>query len=358
MTTSPSELSSLESLGGWPAVLGLLRPGLVVPDKLIAAALGEILEGRAQPSQIAAFALGLRARGETVAELSAALTTMLRFGVEVHLTATLAESAVDTCGTGGDRSGTFNVSTTAAFVVAGAGVPVCKHGGRAASSQTGSADVLEALGVNVELGPEAVARCVDEAGIGFCFAPRYHPAMRFAAPTRRELGVATLFNILGPMANPARVRHQVVGVADAQLGPLVAGVLEAQQRRRAVVVWGHDGLDELTTTTTSSMLIVEPGIELTEVVVDPSAFGFAPATVADLRGGDAGVNAAILRGVLEGRIGAHRNIVLLNAGAALLAGGAVTTLADGVVRAEAAIDDGSAIAALERLITLSTELTV
>jgi anthranilate phosphoribosyltransferase len=284
---------------------------------------------------------------------------MLAASEQVTVPETLLERLVDTCGTGGDRSGTINVSTIAALVVAGAGAPVCKHGGRAASSQAGSADVLEALGVVIDLGPAGVARCIEEAGIGFCFAPRYHPAMRHAVPVRRELGVPTAFNFLGPLANPARVRRQVLGVGDANMAPKMAQVLAAGGATRALVVHGADGLDELSTTGPSLMFDwrANPGSpgELTPVTVDPASLGLAPARVADLVGGDADTNASLARRVLAGEPGPHRDIVLLNAAAGLVAAGVAADVPAGLVQAAAAVDEGRAEAVLDRLVAVSGE---
>ncbi len=283
---------------------------------------------------------------------------------------------------GGDRSGTINVSTLAALVVAGAGVPVCKHGGRAASSKAGSADVLEALGVVIDLGPAGVATCIREAGIGFCFAPRYHPAMRHSVPVRRELGVPTAFNFLGPLANPAGVRRQVVGVGDPAMAEKMARVLAAGGAAHVLVVHGAGGLDELSTTGPSMMYEyrapssatgpagevgpdsgsvgdagVAPavGSNVVAVPVDPAALGLAPARLSDLLGGDAGTNADLARRVLDGELGPHRDIVLLNGAAGLMVAGAVTSLAEGIAIGAGVLDDGRAARCLDRLISVSNE---
>ena len=339
------------------------------------AALADILEGNATPAQIAAFVIGLRCKGETVAEMTGLGAAMLADSERVALPPLLAGRLVDTCGTGGDRSGTINVSTIAALVVAGSGVPVCKHGGRAASSRAGSADVLEALGVVIDLGPLGVARCIEEAGIGFCFAPRFHPAMRHAGPVRRELGVATAFNFLGPLANPARLRRQVVGVGDPAMAPKMVRVLAAGGAIHALVVHGADGLDELSTTGPSTVyqwrapgrdgvspevcqspMDLDVGLESLQVVtVDPVALGLPGARREDLSGGDADTNATLARRVLAGDRGPHRDIVLLNAAAGLVAAGVTADLAAGLVLAAASIDEGEAEAALERLVSVSRE---
>ena len=242
----------------------------------------------------------------------------------------------------------------AAIVIAGAGVPVCKHGARGASSQCGTADVLEALGVAIELSPEGVRRCVEEAGIGFCFAPRFHPAFRFAAPSRREIGIPTVFNLLGPMANPGRVRRQVIGVADARFAERMLASLRAHGSTDAWVVHGG-GLDELTTTGPSTVLSLDHGGAAHTFTVDPVELGLAPATHAELVGGDPAHNAAVVHRVLGGDRGAHRDIVVLNAAAALVVAGVVDDLAAGLVVAESAIDDGAAKAALDRMIAVSQE---
>jgi anthranilate phosphoribosyltransferase len=242
----------------------------------------------------------------------------------------------------------------AAFVIAGAGGRVCKHGNRAASSTSGSADLLDALGVAFDLGPAGVARCVGEVGMGFCFAPRFHPAMRHVGPTRRELGVATVFNFLGPVANPARVRRQVVGVSDPAMAERVVAVLRARDAERALVVFGHDGLDELTTATTSTMLDLHEGIVRT-CLVDPEELGLRLAPAEAVAGGDAARNAAICEAVLGGEPGPRRDIVALNAAAGLVAGGVVEDLPAGMEAATAAIDGGAAAAVVDRLVAVSRE---
>ncbi len=296
-----------------------------------------ILNGAATDGEIAAFIIALRMKGETIEELSALVRTMLFFAVPLNI----APGAIDTCGTGGDRSGTFNVSTLGAIVAAGAGARVVKHGNRAASSQCGSADVLETLGIAIELGPDGVAACVDEAGIGFCFAQRYHPALRFIGPVRRELGVPTTFNFLGPLANPARVTRQCVGVSDPAMARRVLAVLVANGADHAMVFCGDDGLDELTTTTTSHVVEYRDG-ETLEYVLDPTDFGIALATPAALLGGDPIYNAGIIERVLAGEQGAPRDIAVLNAGAALQVAGLAPNWETAVALAEGAIDSGAA----------------
>ena len=343
---------TLAELGGWPHILGSLSRGEDLTGEQASAAMTDVLGGEATPSQIAGFIVALRIKGETVEEMTGLLRTMLEFGERVTVPDAVLPRLVDTCGTGGDRSGTINVSTIAGLVVAGAGAPVCKHGNRAASSACGSADVLEALGVVADLGPDGVARCIAEAGIGFCFAPRYHPAMRHAGPVRRELGVPTVFNFLGPMANPARVRRQVLGVSDPAMADKVLDVLAANGAERALVVYGHDGLDELTTTTTSTVRELRNG-ETHRYVVDPVELGLKRAERSDLAGADAPRNAELARRVLDGEPGPQRDVVLLNAAAGLVAAGVADDLAEGLAAATAAIDDGRAAAALERLVATS-----
>jgi anthranilate phosphoribosyltransferase len=334
----------------WPDALGPLLRGDDLDASVVDAAMTTILEGEATDAQIAAFAVALRAKGETSTELATMVRTMLRFGERVDVPE--GSPLVDTCGTGGDRSGTINVSTAAAIVTAGAGVRVAKHGNRAASSDCGSADVLEALDVVIDLGPAGVARCIDEAGIGFCFAPRFHPAMRFAGPPRRELGVATTFNFLGPLANPARAPRRTVGVADPDMAERVVATLAELGVERAFVFFGHDGLDELTTTTASTVRELRDGA-VHRFVLDPVDVGLAHASIEDLRGGDAPTNAGIVRRVLDGEKGAPRDIVGLNAAGALVAAGAAADFPSGVELAFATIDTGAAGDALDRLVRTS-----
>jgi anthranilate phosphoribosyltransferase len=335
-----------------PVLAQLSRRADLAPGDL-AGALVEILEGRVSDVQVAGFAVALRTKGETAEELSVLVETMLRYATLVE---GVPDHAIDTCGTGGDRSGSINVSTIATLIAAGAGATVVKHGNRAVSSHCGSADVLEALGIDIELDAAGVARCVEQVGVGFCFAPKYHPALRFLGPARRELGVPTTFNILGPLLNPARVRRQVVGVSDAAMAERMLHALVANGSERAFVVHGHDGMDELTTTTTSAISDLIDG-ELRTSIVDPAEFGIALATADDLRGGDAARNATIVREVLDGKAGAARDIAVLNAAAALVVAGIAGDVADGVERARAAIDSGAAAGVLDRWIAATREAT-
>jgi len=347
-------LITLAELGGWPAVLGPLTSGGDLTSTQARAAMAEILEGAATPAQIAAFIVGLRMKGETVEEMVGLVDAMLDAAEPVPVDPT---GLVDTCGAGGAmarRVAAFNVSTIAAFVVAGAGAKVCKHGNRGLSSTSGSFDLLEALGVVIDLGPEQVATCISEAGIGFCFAPRFHASMRHAGPVRRELGVPTVFNFLGPLANPARVRRQVVGVSDPAMAERMLGVLESHGAEHALVVYGHDGLDELTITGTSTVLELREGAVRT-YVVDPAELGLAVASPEALRGGDAATNADLTRRVLDGEAGPHRDIVVLNAAAGLVVAGLAEDLVDGLELAGSSVGSGAAAAALDRLIEVSKQ---
>jgi anthranilate phosphoribosyltransferase len=330
-----------------PILARLTRGNELSADEIDAAA-DEIFEGRVSEVQAAGFIVALRTKGETADELAALVRAMQRFGTPV----TVPDGAIDTCGTGGDRSGTVNVSTMAALIAAGAGASVVKHGNRAQSSKAGSADVFEALGVAIDLGPAGVARCVEEAGVGFCFAPRYHPAMRFLGPARKELGVPTTFNFLGPLANPARVRRQAVGVSDPEMATRMLGTLRALGTERAMVFSGDDGLDELTTTTTSTVHELIDG-NLHEFKVDPLDVGIARSEAAQLCGGDAATNAGVLSAVLAGEAGPCRDIAVLNAAAALMVAGKASDLAGGVEMAIAAVDSGAANRALESLVRVS-----
>src|SRR4051812_21880668 len=329
-------------------ILARLTRGAELGADEIDAATTEIFEGRVSEVQAAGFIVALRTKGETADELAALVRAMLRFGTAV----TVADGAIDTCGTGGDRSGTVNVSTMAALIAAGAGARVVKHGNRAQSSQSGSADVFEALGVAIDLGPVGVARCVDEAGVGFCFAPRYHPAMRFLGPARKELGVPTTFNFLGPLANPARVRRQAVGVSDPTMAAKMLGTLRVLGTERAMVFSGDDGLDELTTTTTSTVHELIDG-NLREFKIDPLDVGIARSDAAHLCGGNAATNAGVLRAVLAGEAGPRCYIAVLNGAAALMVAGLASDLAAGVEMAMASVDGGAAARALESLVRVS-----
>jgi anthranilate phosphoribosyltransferase len=332
----------------WPDVLGRLVRREDLPADLAERALGAVLAGEATDAQIAAFAVALRQKGETPAELAALVRAMLAHAERVELAGPL----VDTCGTGGDRAGTVNVSTMAALIAAGAGASIAKHGNRAASSQCGSADVLEALGVVIDLGPDGVTRCVHEAGIGFCFALRYHAALRHAAAARRELGVPTTFNFLGPLASPAGATRRTVGVSDPAMAPRLVEALAELGVERALVFYGHDGLDELTTTTTSTVYELHDGT-IGRFDVDPAALGLPTVQRGALAGGDAAGNAQAVHGVLAGRSGPIRDIAILNAAAALVVADLAEDLAAGLDLARRSIDDGRAAAALEAFVRTS-----
>ncbi|MGH7308038.1 MAG: anthranilate phosphoribosyltransferase [Candidatus Rokuibacteriota bacterium] len=328
-----------------------------------AAAMEAIMSGAATNAQIAAFLTALRMKGETVEELIGFAQVMRQKVVRIRahgeemagLTGTDREMLVDTCGTGGDASGTFNVSTATAFVVAGTGLPVAKHGNRSVSSLCGSADVVETLGINLELTPAQVARCIDEVGIGFLYAPLLHTAMRHVMPARREMGIRTVFNMLGPLTNPAGANVQVIGVYTAALTEPLARVLAELGTARAFVVHGADGLDEISNTGESRLSEVREGTVRT-FTVRPEEFGVGRTTIAELRGGDREQNAGIIRAILNGEPGPRRDIVLMNAAAALVAGGRARELKEGVEVAARSIDSGAARAKLQALVTLSQQL--
>ena len=347
-------MTTIADLGGWPALLGRLADSRDLDAAHTYAAMADMLAGNATPAQVAGFVVALRIKGETVDELSGLLDAMLDAAELVDVPPDLSTRLVDIVGTGGDRSHSINVSTLAMLVVAGAGVPVCKHGNRAASSQCGAADLLAELGVAIELSPAGIVHCLHSAGVAFCFAPRFHPALRHVGPTRRELGIPTAFNILGPMANPARVRRQVVGLADARIAERMLGVMAAHGAEHVMIVHGDDGLDELTTTAPSTIWELRDG----EVVVkrfDPVELGLRRVDGGELRGGAPSVNAELARAVLAGERGARRDIVVLNAAAGLLVGGVVDGWLVALELASAVIDDGRAAATLDRLIAASHE---
>lgn len=331
----------------WPDLLSRLAAGESLTSAQAAEAMQAIMEEEATPAQVGGFLMALRTKGETVDEVEGLARTMLEKANAVRADGPL----VDTCGTGGDRAGTFNISTIGAIVVAGAGAKVAKHGNRAASSHCGSADLLDELGVKIDLGPEGVARCIAEAGIGFMFAPAYHPATAYAVGIRRELRVTTVFNFLGPLTNPARPAAQVVGVSDARMVPMMAEVL-ARRGVRAKVFRGDDGLDELTTTGPSRVFEARDG-EVAEATLDPEELGLGRASREDLLGGDVGENASIARAVLAGEAGPKRDVVLLNAAAALEVAGLASGLQEGIRLAAESIDSGSAASVLERFAEVS-----
>ncbi|RJO69333.1 anthranilate phosphoribosyltransferase [Nocardia panacis] len=345
----------------WPQVLGTLADGGDLAADDTAWVINEIFTDNATSAQIAAFGVAIKIKGPTPSELTGLAAGMLRHARLVHIDG----DAVDIVGTGGDRSGSVNISTMSSIVVAAAGVPVVKHGNRAASSKSGGADVLEALGVKLALGPEAVARCVREMGIGFCFAPLFHPALRYAGQARSEIGIPTVFNVLGPLTNPAQPRAGLIGCAFPDLLAVIAGVF-TERGSSALVVRGNDGLDEITISDTTHAFVVSGG-RMRETTIDPTRIGIARADLDALRGGDATVNAQVARDVFAGKVGPVRDAVLVNSAAAILAYdlslGTVDhemdlheELARGAARAGRAIDSGAAAALLERWATLTNSL--
>ncbi len=312
------------------------------------AAFDIIMSGNATPAQIGGFLMALRVRGETVDEIAGAVATMRAKMVPVEA----PEGAVDVVGTGGDGSHTLNISTASAFVVAGAGVPVAKHGNRALSSRSGAADVLMALGVNVDVPPSVIADAIREAGIGFMFAPAHHAAMKHVGPARVELGTRTIFNLLGPLSNPAGVKRQLVGVFAAEWLEPLAAVLAALGSERAWIVHGAGGVDEITSTGPTQVVALDGGT-IERFTIAPEDVGLPLSPPEAIRGGDAGENAAALRALLGGAPGAYRDTVLLNAGATLIVAGKVGSLSEGVARAANAIDTGAAMARLEKLVAVT-----
>ncbi len=332
--------------------IGILVSGDSLTAEEAATVMEEIMRGEATSSQFGAFVTALRVKGETVDEITGLARTMRARAIPVAV----AGPVVDTCGTGGDGLSTFNISTAAAFVAAGAGLRVAKHGNRAMSSHCGSADVLEALGVRIDLDAGQVERCLEGVGIGFMFAPVFHPAMKYAAAPRREIGVLTVFNILGPLTNPAGAGAQVLGVAEESLVEKLASVLRGLGCHRALVVHGEDGLDEITITGKTRVCELKDG-GLRSYLISPEEFGLPRAELGDLRGSTADGNAALLREILAGTPGPQRDVVLMNAAAVLLAGDRVGTLQQGVALAGEVIDDGRALTKLEQLVRFSQGLT-
>ena len=345
MTTA----TGIDDHGGWPGVLGALADGADLNSDITRAVLSTILSGDATDGQIAAFIVGLRIKGETVEELVGLQTAMLDSATPLAV----PDNTIDIVGAGGvpsRRRHALNVSTMAAVVAAGAGATVCKHGNRKASSTSGSFDLLEALGVDVDLTPTQLEAQVHSIALGFAFARTFHPVMRHVGPVRAQLGIQTVFNILGPLSHPGRLRRQVVGVGDWSTAQRMVRVLEATGSQRALVVHGDGGLDELSTTGPSKILSLEDG-EITELTVTASSVGLASASPEDIAGGDTAANARIARSVFAGDSGPHRDIVLLNAGAGLLVAGLAADISEGVASAAAAIDDGRAEAKLSALVS-------
>jgi anthranilate phosphoribosyltransferase len=329
-----------------PSLLPRLLRGESLTEEEAQAVIGHVMNGEASEAQIAGLLVALRAKGESVSEIVGAARAMRAHAIAV---APRRTDLVDTCGTGGDGLRTFNVSTTAGLVAAGAGAGVAKHGNRAVSSASGSADVLEALGVRLDLPAARVAECIDEVGFGFLFAPAHHPAMRHAGPVRSSLGVRTIFNVLGPLTNPVGARRQLVGVFDEALVLPIAETLRELGSERALVVHGFDGLDELSPAGPSTCADASPA-GVTVATIDPAALGIAPSRTEDLAGGDAATNARLVHALLDGERGPRRDAVALNAGAALVAAGLADDLPTGLTLATAAIDDGRARLTLDRLV--------
>jgi anthranilate phosphoribosyltransferase len=332
------------------ALIGKVATGATLAREEAANAFEQMMSGEATPSQMGALLMALRVRGETVDEITGAVSAMRAKMLRV----TAPPDAIDVVGTGGDASGSYNISTCAAFIVAGAGVPVAKHGNRALSSRSGAADVLTALGVKIDLSPDWIAHCIRDAGIGFMFAPAHHPAMKNVAATRVELGTRTIFNLLGPLSNPAGVRRQMIGVFSKQWTQPLAQVLKNLGAERVWVVHGSDGLDEVTTSGPTSVAALEDGVVRT-FEISPAEVGLPTVKPDVLRGGDAAANAEALRGVLEGKNTAFRDVALFNAAAALVVAGKAQTLKEGVHLAAQSVDSGEAEGRLDRLIAVSND---
>lgn len=345
-------MSHSEEFVGWPTLLAQLIEHRDLGSDQAEAAITEILNGVATPSQMTAFIVALRAKGETADELEGMLRAVRAAGNRVALSSDVASRTIDIVGTGGDKSNSVNVSTMSALVVSAAGVPVCKHGNRAASSKCGSADLLEIAGVAIELDPAGVQTCVEEVGFGFCLAARFHPAFRYTGPSRREIGIPTAFNLLGPMANPAPISHMLVGVALPNMMDRMAEALSSRGVNNAWVVHGHGGLDELAVSGPNVVYELRNGV-VRQFEVNPADYGIAPSTLADIRGGEASDNLAILEKTFAGEHGAVRDIVLLNAGCALHIAGVAHDVASGIARAAEIIDTGAGSAKLAEVVRVS-----
>jgi anthranilate phosphoribosyltransferase len=330
------------------ALIGKVATGAALTQDEAAHAFDKMMSGEATPSQMGALLMGLRIRGETVDEIAGAVATMRSKMTRVDAPA----NAIDVVGTGGDAAGSYNISTCAAFIVAGAGVPVAKHGNRALSSKSGAADVLAALGVNIEQKPEGISRCIKEAGIGFMFAPAHHPAMKHVGPTRVELGTRTIFNLLGPLSNPAGVKRQMVGVFARHWIEPLAKVLGALGSEKAWVVHGSDGLDEITTTGPTHVAELSNG-KVRTFDISPAEAGVKPSKPGELKGGEAMYNATALRAVLDGQVGPFRDVAVFNAAAALVVAGKADNVKAAAVLADKAIESGAAKARLEKLVAVS-----
>ncbi len=339
-------------MSSWPEIFSTLIKREDLARSQANWAMNEILSGQATPAQVGGFLIGLKSKGETVEELMGLVTSMVSNGEVCEVEN--PENLVDTCGTGGDRSGTFNISTCAALVISGAGVKVAKHGNRAATSKSGSADVLEELGVAINLSAKGVAHCINTVGFGFFLAQRYHSAMRHASPIRSELGVPTAFNLLGPLSNPAKAGRQLIGVADRTVAEKMREVLAQKGTKHAFIVHSDEGLDEISTVSSTWVLEIkrdESGkISKSSFEINPSNYGFKLAEPADLKGGDPKENAEIIRGILGGDLGPKRDVVLLNAGAALVVADMAKDIKEGIETAKSSIDSGQAAKTLENLV--------
>lgn len=322
-----------------------------------AAAMDAVMSGQVTGAQIGALVTALRMRGETVQEIAGFATAMRRHAIRVEVPS-VGSPLVDTCGTGGDASGTFNISTTASFAIAAAGVRVAKHGNRAATSKCGSADLLEGLGISIELSPEQVAQCIETVGIGFMYAPAFHPAMRFVGPARREMGIRTIFNVLGPLTNPAGAKHQLIGVGHPDIARKLAEVLAVLGSDHVVLVHAEEGLDEIGIGGPTAVTEYDARVgEIATYLVTPDDFGLQRATLADLQGGDVDRNVEITRAILGGATGPRRAITLFNAGAGIYAANAASSFAEGITIAAEAIDSGRALAKMDELIRFTRRLT-
>jgi anthranilate phosphoribosyltransferase len=343
-------ISGAPAMDDFKALIAKVASGAALSLEESTQAFDRMMSGEATPSQMGGLLMALRVRGETVDEITGAVRTMRAKMLAVEA----PDDAIDVVGTGGDASGSYNISTCAAFIVSGAGVPVAKHGNRALSSRCGAADVLATLGVRIDLAPDAISRCIREAGIGFMFAPAHHPAMKHVAATRVELGTRTIFNLLGPLSNPARVKRQMVGVFSRQWVEPIAHVLKNLGSERAIVVHGSDGLDEITTAGPTRVASFENGA-VRAFDLSPEDFGFPKMRSDALRGGDAKENAAALLDVLKGKKGPFRDVAILNAAAALVVAGRASDLQGGILIAKKSIDSGEAEGRLERLIAISND---
>lgn len=347
-------MANSEVFIGWSQILDQLLERTDLDDATAYGAVNEILNGTASQSQMAGFLVGLRAKGESAQELQAMLRAVREAAIEVPLSNDVARRAIDIVGTGGDKSNSVNISTMSALVVAAAGVPVCKHGNRASSSACGSADVLEAAGVAISLDAKGVQVCVEEVGFGFCLASQFHPAFKHLGPTRRELGISTAFNLLGPMANPAPIQTMLVGVAQMGLMENMAKVLASRGVRRAWIVHGHGGLDELSVSGPNTVCDLNEGI-ISMINIDAKDFGIARSGPKEIVGGDAAMNVSVLHALFDGQTGSVRDVVSFNAGCALFLSGAVSQIEEGITKVHATLDSGDAQGLLSAVVKASNQ---